>query len=176
MRNCAALEWLLCKRSRSGNLIQCLYPVCVDFRQIAPFQHSLCCMARATPPLSPAGARRYRLTVNLESAYTSRKTVFYDNFVSFWTCHSKHIASIWTSHSEHSCHIGPFSCYIGHFLSFWIGSPKTMFSTGARDCSRKSLMPTLPPVAAPRSGVKWCTLRPYPRNSESLSSLLDSAS
>ena len=23
--------------------------------------------------------------------FTSRKTIFYDNFVSFWTCHSKHL-------------------------------------------------------------------------------------
>ena len=34
---------------------------------------------------------------------------------------------------EHPCHIGPFSCHIGHFLSFWTMSQKTMFSTsGAR--------------------------------------------
>ena len=44
-------------------------------------------------------------------------------------CHSKHFASTWTHHSEHSCHIGPFSYHIGHFLSFWIVSQKTMFST-----------------------------------------------
>ena len=31
--------------------------------------------------------------------------------------------------SEHSCHIGPFSYHIGHFLSFWIVSQKTMFPT-----------------------------------------------
>ena len=50
--------------------------------------------------------------------HTSRKTIFYENFV-----------SIWTRHSKHSCHIEPFSCYIGHFLSFWTLSQKTMFST-----------------------------------------------
>ena len=54
----------------------------------------------------------------VEGPTTSRKTVFYDNFVSFGT-----------SHFKHSCHIGPFSCHIGHFLSFWIVSQKTMFST-----------------------------------------------
>ena len=32
-------------------------------------------------------------------------------------------------HSEHSCHIGTFFCHIGQFLSFWIVSQKTMFST-----------------------------------------------
>ena len=63
------------------------------------------------------------------SRITSRKTIFYDNFVSFWTRHSKHIASTWTCHSKHSCHIGPFPCHIGHFLSFWTISQKTMFST-----------------------------------------------
>ena len=49
---------------------------------------------------------------------TSRKIIFYDNFVSFWM-----------RHSEHSCHIGSFSCHIGHTLSFWIMSQKTIFST-----------------------------------------------
>ena len=53
--------------------------------------------------------------------YTSRKTVFYDNFVSFWMCHSKH-----------SCHIEPFSYHIGHFLPFWTVTQKTMFSTSDR--------------------------------------------
>ena len=43
-----------------------------------------------------------------ELQITSRKIIFYGNFVSFWTRHSKH-----------SCHIGPFSCHIGHFLSYW---------------------------------------------------------
>ena len=51
---------------------------------------------------------------------TSRKAIFYDNFLSFWT-----------RHSEHSCHIGPFSYHIRHFLSFWTMSQKTMFSTSA---------------------------------------------
>ena len=52
----------------------------------------------------------------LHEQNTSKKTVFYDNFVSFWTRHSKH-----------SCHNGPFSYHIGHFLSFWTVSQKTMF-------------------------------------------------
>ena len=56
--------------------------------------------------------------VTLEVLTTSRKTVFYNNFVSTWTHDFKH-----------SCHIGPFSYYIGHFLSFWTMSQKTMFST-----------------------------------------------
>ena len=38
-------------------------------------------------------------------------------------------ALTWTHHSEHSCYIGPFSCHIGHFLSFWTVLQKTMFST-----------------------------------------------
>ena len=50
--------------------------------------------------------------------HTSRETIFYDNFMSTWMRHSKH-----------SCHIGPFSCHIGHFLSFWTVFQKTMFST-----------------------------------------------
>ena len=37
--------------------------------------------------------------------------------------------SIWMHHSKHSCHIGPFSYHIRHFLSFWTVSQKTMFST-----------------------------------------------
>ena len=53
---------------------------------------------------------------------TSKKTDFYDNFVSFWTRHSKHIVSTWTHHSEHSCHIE-------HFLSFWTVLQRTIFST-----------------------------------------------
>ena len=43
--------------------------------------------------------------------HTSRKTIFYDNFVLFWMHHPKH------------------SCHFGHFLSFWIASQKIMFST-----------------------------------------------
>ena len=55
------------------------------------------------------------------STNTNRKSIFYDNFVSTWTHHSKH-----------SCHIGPFSFHIGHFLSFWTVSQKAMFSTSEK--------------------------------------------
>ena len=44
----------------------------------------------------------------LDHPFISRKTVFYDNFVSFWMRHSKHIVSTWTHHFKHSCHIGHF--------------------------------------------------------------------
>ena len=57
---------------------------------------------------------------------TGRKIVFCANFASTWMHHSKHLC-----HSKHSCHIKPFSCHIGHFLSFWTMSQKTMLSTSA---------------------------------------------
>ena len=56
--------------------------------------------------------------VDFVAAFTNKKTIFYDNFV-----------STWTRHFEHSCIIGPFSCHIGHFLSFWRVLQKIMFST-----------------------------------------------
>ena len=61
--------------------------------------------------------------------YTSKKVIFYDNFVSFWMRHSKH-----------SCHIGPFSYHIGHFLSFWTVSQKTMFSTSNMTLHKKGFI------------------------------------
>ena len=77
-----------------------------------------------------------------KSAFESYSSLTYNNnwkslveklFLMTILCHLdasfQTFASTWTCHSEHSCLIGPFSCHIGHFLSFRTVSQKIMFST-----------------------------------------------